>query len=197
MHNDDERKESLTVLLDQLSRTTEDQLSLQFDDMNSISGQSALTISSSGIDTITLDSFAYGASGSNYNYSYSNITGANGPSNSIYTTGTGGVSLGLGQIVTNGTSPYTITPGLTWSDFGNVNPGALQVKGDAEFDGDVKLKGKSLNETLENIEKRLNILRPNPELEEKWDELKELGEKYRALEADIIEKQKMWDILKK
>jgi len=43
----------------------------------------------------------------------------------------------------------------------------------------------------------LAILRPNLALEDKWHELKELGDKYRVLEAEIIAKQKMWDILNK
>jgi hypothetical protein len=83
--------------------------------------------------------------------------------------------------------------------WGNVipNQNALTVKGDADFEGEVTLKGKSLSDMFEKIEERLAILHPNPELEDKWDELKELGKRYRELEAQIIEKEKMWDILKK
>ena len=36
----------------------------------------------------------------------------------------------------------------------NQNTHSLAVKGDAEFEGDIKLKGKSLSETLDNIEQR-------------------------------------------
>lgn len=92
------------------------------------------------------------------------------------------------------------TTGINWTDtitLGDLEPSTLHVKGDAEFEGDIKLKGTSLSEMLKNIEERLAILRPNPELEEKWDNLKELGRMYRELEAEIIEKQKVWDILKK
>lgn len=41
------------------------------------------------------------------------------------------------------------------------------------------------------------ILHPNEKLEEKWEELKKLGDMYRALEKDIIEKEKIWETLKK
>jgi hypothetical protein len=46
-------------------------------------------------------------------------------------------------------------------------------------------------------EKRLAILHPNEKLEEKWEELKALGERYRELEKDILEKEKIWEIIKK
>ena len=93
--------------------------------------------------------------------------------------------------------PYTnVTSGsnITWEPI--INNG-LSVQGDAEFNGDIKLKGKSLSEVLENIENRLGILHPNPELEEKWEQLKELSVRYKELEKDIIEKEKLWSILKK
>jgi hypothetical protein len=116
--------------------------------------------------------------------------------------------LGIGSI-----SPYTInttnTGGLAgqtltwngvdtvWTDSTYHGHTPLRVNGDAEIDGDLKVKGKSLLEAIENIEKRLAILHPNPELEERWEQLKALGEQYRELEKDILEKEKIWDILKK
>ena len=59
------------------------------------------------------------------------------------------------------------------------------------------MKGVKLSETLAKIEERLAILHPNPKLEDKWDELKELGKRYKELEQEIIEKEKIWTILKK
>lgn len=97
-----------------------------------------------------------------------------------------------GQVYTsNGTSNSWITadPSLK----GN----SLSVKGDANFEGEVSIKGKNIAEMFEKIEERLAILHPNPELEDKWDELKELGKRYKELEQEIIEKEKMWAILKK
>jgi hypothetical protein len=79
----------------------------------------------------------------------------------------------------------------------NLTGRTLTVRGDAEFDGEVTIKGKSLTDMLEKIEERLAILHPNPKLEDKWDELKELGKRYKELEAEIIEKEKVWSILKR
>lgn len=98
----------------------------------------------------------------------------------------------------NGTSWATITNGST-----NLTPHSLDVSGNAIFKtdvevvGDLKVQGKSLKESLDAIEKRLAILRPNEELEEKWDQLRGLRQLYMELEAEIIEKEKMWSILKK
>jgi hypothetical protein len=50
---------------------------------------------------------------------------------------------------------------------------------------------------FDKIEERLAILHPNEKLEEKWEELKELSKRYKELEKEIIEKEKMWDILKR
>jgi hypothetical protein len=50
---------------------------------------------------------------------------------------------------------------------------------------------------FDKIEERLAILHPNPELEDRWEELKELSKRYKELEKEIIEKEKMWDILKR
>jgi len=105
-----------------------------------------------------------------------------------------------GYVYTNTSATSAGTTGINWADtitLGDIEPSALHVKGDANFEGDIKLKGNSLGDTLKSIEERLAILRPSPELEEKWDNLKELGRMYRELEAEIIEKQKIWDILKK
>ena len=53
----------------------------------------------------------------------------------------------------------------------------------------VVIQGKSLASAIENIERMLGILQTSSELEEKWKELKELGDKYRALKAEIEEKE--------
>jgi hypothetical protein len=64
-------------------------------------------------------------------------------------------------------------------------------------DTDIKLGNVSIRTFLERIEQRLEILHINPELESEWDELKELGDRYRQLEKELLEKNKVWDILKK
>ena len=99
-----------------------------------------------------------------------------------------------------GTGNYSLNNnlGLSFNDYWDHGTKAgLSVKGDAEFEGDVTIKGKSLNKTLESIEEKLAILYPNEELEKKWEKLRELRKQYIELEKEIIQKEKMWDILKK
>ena len=62
---------------------------------------------------------------------------------------------------------------------------------------DIFVKGVGLSERLSQIEKRLDILVINPKLEAKYEQLKKLGEEYRALEKDLLEKDKILDILKR
>jgi hypothetical protein len=108
--------------------------------------------------------------------------------------------------------PVTITTsnntsnGLYWGLNGTSNTistdpslkgATLSVKGDADFEGEVTIKGKKLTEMFDKIEERLAILHPNPELEDRWVELKELAKRYKELEQELIEKEKVWAILKK
>lgn len=72
--------------------------------------------------------------------------------------------------------------------------GVLSLNGEK---ADILVNGISLTNILQTINDRLNILQPNPALEAEWDELRELGQQYRKLEADLLEKQRMWEILKK
>lgn len=94
---------------------------------------------------------------------------------------------------------YSVTGNYNWGTnvaFDDiVHP--LIVKGDADISGDLKIKGKSIGDAIERIEERLAILHIDSRLEEKWEELKALGEKYRELEKDILEKEKIWDTLHK
>lgn len=180
---------------DWLDNLASDQVQLNLDFSDNMTygsmAQPALTISAVGVDTINLSSISgpTGAIGS----SYSNITYGSG------TGGTGGgyyaqpITITPNTILTSGTS------GLNWGDLSNINPGghSLEVKGDANFEGDVRIKGKSLIDSLEKIEEKLAILRPNEKLEEKWEDLRELRKKYMELEKEIIEKEKMWEILKR
>ncbi len=107
----------------------------------------------------------------------------------LTTNGTGGLYWGN----LNGTT----TSWNTISADPNLQGSTLKVKGDADFDGEVTIKGKSLTDMFEKIEERLAILHPNPELEEKWDNLRALRNAYTELEAEIKEKEAMWKILKK
>ena len=71
----------------------------------------------------------------------------------------------------------------------------LKVSGDAEIKGNLTVGGVNLMDTLQKIEQRLNILRVNPELESRWDKLRELGDQYRALEAECLDKDLIIEIL--
>ena len=104
------------------------------------------------------------------------------------------------------TIPNNTSNGIYWGLNGTSNVistdpslkgNSLSVKGNADFEGEVTIKGKNLTDMLEKIDERLAILHPNPKLEDKWDELKELGRRYKELEQEIIEKEKIWAILKK
>jgi hypothetical protein len=122
-------------------------------------------------------------------YTTGNVTG---PTYTV-TSGTSAVGVSGQTITTNGTS-------WNWNTIAtdpNLQGNSLQVKGDANFEGDVKIKGKSIADSLERIEERLGILRPNEELEAKWENLRGLRKAYMELEAEIIEKEAMWAILKK
>jgi hypothetical protein len=171
--------------------------SFDFSDTITISSSNLSPLSTSLSSSITLGSLtgAVGASAQTIYNGYNSITTANtGP----YTYGNviGG---GSGQVLTtNGTGNYGWNyANVTLNPNTYLNGHSLKVAGDADFEGDVTIKGKSLMQTLEKIEQKLAIFKQNPELEEKWDELRELADKYKALEKEIIEKEKMWDILKK
>jgi hypothetical protein len=72
--------------------------------------------------------------------------------------------------------------------------GQIELRGDK---ADVVINGVSLSATLKGIQDRLNMLQPNAALEAEWDELQELGKQYRKLEAELLEKQRAWNILRK
>jgi hypothetical protein len=72
--------------------------------------------------------------------------------------------------------------------------GQIDIRGEK---ADIRINGKSMNRWMEQVEQRLNILSPNPDLEKEWDDLRRLGERYRKLEKKCQEKAKMWEALKK
>ena len=98
-------------------------------------------------------------------------------------------SIGVPWTTTTGISD-TFTLGSSWNQPAS---GKIKLNGP---DADIEINGESMIDMLKNIEQRLNILRPNTELESKWAELRSLGDQYRALEKHILEKQGTWDKLK-
>ena len=119
----------------------------------------------------------------------SGITGTAISPNSVWTsTGTGPSGMWTN---TTGTG-YTISPN-TQSGLGNVQAGKVVIQGD---NADLVIGDKSMRAWMEQVEERLNILTPNPELEKEWDDLRKLGERYRKLEKKCKEKALMWKKLK-
>jgi hypothetical protein len=122
-----------------------------------------------------------------------------GGSGATLTTTTGGGLMwgNVGTPYTYTTStPGTISAGGNWTTYNN-QPQVLKVEGDAEFKGEVTIRGVKLDERLTAIEERLGILRPNNDLEGKWEKLKALGEEYRRIEKEILEGEDIWATLKK
>jgi hypothetical protein len=112
-----------------------------------------------------------------------------GPNVSGVTTMLGGTGY---TYTTNTTSPFLATgsnPAMVVNQSGTI-----EIKGE---DADIKINGKSMVTWMEAVEERLNILTPNPELEKEWDDLRRLGQRYRALEKKCKEKAQMWEALKK
>ncbi len=114
-----------------------------------------------------------------------------GSSSSIYVVGGGGGGGGGGG--------YTMhSSGATWTTAqSDIKSGSIQVQGDAVFHGNITWKNRDMREWFETVESRLGMLQPNPKMEEDWDELRELGDRYRALEKKLTEQQQVFDILKK
>ena len=114
----------------------------------------------------------YGAVPPAPTYSNVTITSTGATTAPIYTTGTG--------------ISYNATE-ATWQGSNGATHGTMHAK-------DVVLDGVSLKQLLEE---RLNMMVPNPELEKEWEQLRQLGDEYRKLEADLKEKARMWRALNK
>ena len=128
---------------------------------------------SSGIDTITLDSSTMYSSNTITLPSSSYAIGAAG--STLYSTGTGSYAW-------NTTTSPTVNITGTGIDMADGT--------------DITVGGKSLKEFMTKMEERLAILHPNPALEDRWEQLKELRRQYVEMEKDLLEKEKLMKILK-
>ena len=72
--------------------------------------------------------------------------------------------------------------------------GKMRITGE---DADIELNGISLKQTLDQLQERMAILQPNPELEKEFKELREIRQQYIQLEKNLLEKKEMWDTLNK
>jgi hypothetical protein len=153
-----------------------------------------ITSSSAGQDTITLSSVTapvyhvdtidlsmLGAVGSGNLTSPYTVTTSTFPN----VVAGGGFTAGVGWTNTTGNTPW-LTQGT------NVAP---KIKLDGEG-ADIVVNGSSLVDAINSIRDRINCLQINPKLEAEWDELRALGDQYRKLEQQILDKQATWDRLK-
>lgn len=65
----------------------------------------------------------------------------------------------------------------------NTNSHSLDITGDANFNGDIKWKGRSLSEFLKSIEDRLAILVPDQAKLQHFEALQKAYQHYKTLEA--------------
>ncbi len=156
-----------------------------------------MSISATPIHTLTLDEI---------NELTTSITSGIGTDtinwgNSAIWDTTGTVVPGYGAAIGNGGTGYTYASPNTvpWISTGTSTlsveqSGSIEIQGE---NADIKMNGKSMKTWMEKVEERLNILTPNPELEKDWDDLRRLGQRYRALEKKCREKAQMWEALKK
>ena len=125
---------------------------------------------------------------------------ATGSAGQVLTAGSNGMSYAntAGTVYSVGSiSPFWANTAITGSSdytFNDLKSATLSLKGE---NADIDINGKSLMKTLEGIEQRLAMLTPNLELEAEWNELEELGQAYRKLESELLEKTKMWKALQK
>ena len=137
----------------------------------------------------------------------------------IYTTDTIDLSM-LGAVGSgNLTSPYTVTSsinpypypnaavsggftaGMGWTNTTGNTPWLSQSSASTKINlegenADIVVNGVSLVDAINSIKDRLNCLQINPALEAEWEELRALGDQYRELERQILEKQATWDRLR-
>ena len=112
-------------------------------------------------------------------YKYGNIT--------ITTGGHGGGGTGYA----NGVGTY-----YTNSVPMQSSPGKVIIAGDAVFEGNITWQDRDMRAWFESVESRLAILQPNVELEDEWEELAKIRQQYVELEKQLLEKQRVFDILK-
>lgn len=99
----------------------------------------------------------------NYNYSYQNM------SDDIYST-----TYPQHITICDSTLPTTAA---------TISPTNTKFNTDVEINGNLKINGTDLNQLLESIQSRLNILIPDPEKLEQYESLKKAYAHYKMLEA--------------
>ena len=107
---------------------------------------------------------------------------------------TGGLTVGNVGTYFGSNVSYGAT-GLAWTTTPITAPLTVNASGKIDLQGesaDITINGTSLQATLAALQERLNWMQPNTELEAEWDQLRELGDRYRELEQQCREKSQMW-----
>lgn len=116
-------------------------------------------------------------------------------------------NLDLSDYSFDNNSTVTISSGTNILDSLSTDSFTLNSTWDTSYNDTITIGGQTLTEQKlkaldglqewqEEVNKKLAILQPNPKLEEEWEELKELRQRYVELEKELTEKSKMWAILK-
>jgi len=93
--------------------------------------------------------------------------------------------------------PTNVSSSITVSDTGattvsaSINTGRVRIT-----DQDIEFDGVGICHTIQKMQQRLAILVPNPRLEAEWQELRDLAQRYRELEIELLEKNRVWNTLK-
>lgn len=152
------------------NKTSTDSSTITIDNAGGADTLTIQPLDLSAIDTIDLS----GLASVNYNW---NTIGQN--SFNYGSVGATGNQHGYYNYTTNTTNPT-----ITSAGFQGVP--TLKVNGNAEFDADIKIKGRSLEKMLEKIEDRLAIISdPDPAKLEKFKALKKAYDHYKTLEKLI------------
>jgi hypothetical protein len=111
--------------------------------------------------------------------SYNTAIGPTGPSGSVLTVGPNGSNIWISSADTN-----------------QLTYGGLDTTHTLKVDGEFILNGVSVDKRLQKLEDYFGIIHTNSKLEDRWEDLKKLGEEYRKLEAHLLKKEQVWAKLK-
>lgn len=171
-------------------------------DLSDFSRQDISSLTNDDLPTITLDDLSYDSISSLANlapptYTYGSYTYPDGVS-SISVAGSGSsTSIYTSPTITLTPNTYSNIPLTVTTPTMATRNGITTMTQDVIIEGNLKVKGVDLSEMLSKIQDQLAIYQPAPELEEKWEQLRDLARQYKELVADIKEKEKIWDILQK
>ena len=122
---------------------------------------------------------------------------------SPYTIGNISISTPSSSVLLNGANGTSYNNSWNWTT-ASTSPAPVTISQSATIDlrgenADIVINGESLKETLQAIKDALKIpgrIQQNAKLEESFEELRDIREKYEQLLKDYKEKQQVWDTLK-